>query len=273
MKKTIITFIASIVLIVFVNQAFAQVPQGFNYQAVARNSSGTLIQNQALGVELIIHQGSAGGTIVYSERQTPTTNQFGLFTVTVGQGTVLSGTFSSITWSSGNYWLEVSLDVTGGTTYTSMGASQLLSVPYAMYASNAGTSGATGPTGPMGPTGANGTAGAAGATGPIGPTGVTGANGTNGTNGAPGPQGIQGVTGAVGPTGLTGATGPLVAGTVNQTLRNNGTTWVANNGILNDGKHIWINSTPVYGNKLNVENASGETGPDSTAIYGFRYGC
>ena len=87
MKKTIFTFFAVLVLMVFVNQTFAQVPQGFNYQAVARNSVGVLIQNQTLGVKLSIHQGSATGTVVYSERQTPTTNQFGLFTVTVGQGT------------------------------------------------------------------------------------------------------------------------------------------------------------------------------------------
>jgi hypothetical protein len=203
MKKSIFTFFSALVLLVFTSQAFAQVPQGFNYQAVARNSSGTLLQNQSLGVKLSVHQGSAAGAVVYSERQTPTTNQFGLFTVTVGQGTVLSGVFSSVTWSSGNYWLQVELDVTGGTTYTDMGTSQLLSVPYAMYAANAGTSGATGPTGPAGPVGA---------------TGATGAQG---------PQ---------------GPTGPLVAGTSGQTLRHNGTTWVANSLLYNDGSNVGINT-------------------------------
>ena len=122
MKKTIITFIASIVLIVFVNHTFAQVPQGFNYQAVARNSVGVLLSGANLGVLLSVHQGSSGGTIVYSERQTPTTNQFGLFTVTVGQGTQISANaFNTINWGTGNYWLEVGLDVSGGTSYTQMG--------------------------------------------------------------------------------------------------------------------------------------------------------
>jgi hypothetical protein len=149
MKKTIITFIASFVFIVFANQTFAQVPQGFNYQAVARNSAGVLLSGTNLGVLLTVHQGSAGGTIVYSERQTPTTNQFGLFTVTVGQGTQISaGAFNAIDWSMGNYWLEVGLDVSGGTSYTQMGTSQLLSVPYAMFAGSSseipvGTSGQT----------------------------------------------------------------------------------------------------------------------------------
>lgn len=201
MKKTIFTFISALVLMLFVNQAFAQVPQGFNYQAVARNSVGVLLQNQSLGVKLSLHQGSAGGTVVYSERQTPTTNQFGLFTVTVGQGTLLSGAFNTIVWSSGNYWLQVELDVAGGTSYTNMGTSQLLTVPFAMYAASSGTGGATGPTGPTGATGAQG------------------------------PQGIQ------------GATGPLVVGTAGQTLRHNGTTWVATSNLYNDGTNIGIGTT------------------------------
>jgi hypothetical protein len=160
MKRTILSILSILMLVLFVNQGFAQVPQAFNYQAVARNSAGTLLQNKPLGVKLTIHQGSATGTTVYSERQTPTTNNFGLFTVSVGQGTVISGTFSTIAWNTGNYWLEVGLDVNGGTTYTAMGTTQLLSVPYAMHAASATTAatGLPGPTGPMGPTGPAGNA-------------------------------------------------------------------------------------------------------------------
>jgi hypothetical protein len=214
MNKRIITFLSAVFLCLFVNAAFAQVPQGFNYQAVARNTSGVLLANQGIAVKLTIHQGSASGTVVYSERHTPTTNQFGLFTATLGQGTVLTGIFSSIVWSSGNYWLQAELDVTGGTTYANMGASQLLSVPYAMYAANAGTSGATGATGPTGLTGA------------VGATGATGAAST-----------------VPGPTGATGATGPLVAGTIGQTLRHDGSNWIANSFLYNTGTNIGINTT------------------------------
>ncbi len=225
MKKTIFTFLGALMLLVFVNQAFAQVPQGFNYQAVARNSVGVLLQNQALGVRLAIHQGSAGGTVVYSERQTPTTNQFGLFTVTVGQGTLLTGNFTTINWASGNYWLEVGLDVTGGTAYTAMGTSQLLTVPYAMYAATSGTAGATGPTGP---------------TGPIGPIGLTGAAGA---------QGIQGVTGPTGPG--------LPVGTSGQTLRHDGSNWIANSFLYNSGSALGIGTTtPSYPVDLNLTTGS-----------------
>jgi|GEM_PF-591865 len=211
MKKTILTFLGVLMMLVFISQLNAQVPQAFNYQAVARNASGNLIATQAIGLKLIIHQGSASGTIVYAETHSPTTNQFGLFTVSLGQGTVVTGTFASITWSSGNYWLEAQMDPAGGTAYASMGASQLLSVPFAMYASNAGTSGATGATGPTGPAGAAGT------------------NGTNGTNGA---------------TGATGATGPgTVNGTVNYVAKFTSATGVGNSTIFDNGSLVGIGTT------------------------------
>jgi hypothetical protein len=162
MKKTIFTFLSALLLFVFANQTLAQVPQGFNYQAVARNSAGVVIANTTLGIKLSVHLGSASGTEVYTESHSPTTNQFGLFTVTVGQGSVLSGTFGTIDWSTGNYWLEVGLDSSNGTSYTSMGASRLLTVPYAMYAANSGTAGPIGPTGPTGPQGIQGPTGPAG---------------------------------------------------------------------------------------------------------------
>jgi hypothetical protein len=180
----------------------AQSPQAFNYQAIARNSTGILLASQSIGIKVLIHQGSSGGTIVYSETFTTTTNQFGLFTISVGKGTPVTGTFASINWSSGNYWLQVQMDPAGGTTYVDMGTSQLLSVPYAMYATSAATSGITGPTGPTGSTGSIGATGPTGA-GATGPTGVTGPTGSAGSIGVTGPTG----SGATGPTGVTGPTG------------------------------------------------------------------
>ena len=142
MSKKAITTIAVLLLLTFsfsLSTVFAQVPQAFNYQAVARDASGTLLVSQPIDVEFIIHQGSAGGTTVYSESYNTNTNQFGLFTLVIGQGTVLSGDFSTITWSTGDYWLQVEINL--GSGYISMGNTQLLTVPYAMYAANPGVPG------------------------------------------------------------------------------------------------------------------------------------
>ncbi|MCU0377754.1 MAG: DUF1566 domain-containing protein, partial [Bacteroidales bacterium] len=52
-------------------------------------------------------------------------------------GLVITGNFSLIDWSSGNYYLKTETDPTGGTNYTISGTSQFLSVPYALYAKSA----------------------------------------------------------------------------------------------------------------------------------------
>jgi len=117
----------------------AQVPEKMSYQAILRNPTGQLIANQNIAVKVSILEGSNAGTVVYAERLTTTTNVNGLATLELGAGTVLSGTFSGINWSTGNYFLKTETDPAGGTNYTIAGTSQLLSVPFAMYAKKSGS--------------------------------------------------------------------------------------------------------------------------------------
>ncbi|MGD0710695.1 MAG: hypothetical protein ABR968_05885 [Bacteroidales bacterium] len=206
MKKIKHLIILTIALFITAS-TFAQVPQAFNYQAVARDGLGNILAGQAVGLRISLLQGGTSGTLVYEERQATVTNQFGLFSIFIGQGTVLSGTFNSIDWSTGNYWMQVEMDPHGGTTYTVMGNTQLLSVPYALYAETSGTIGTTGPTGNDGATGPTGATGNDGSVGATGSQGLTGPTGTMGNIGATGLQGITGATGAQGPTGNDGSTG------------------------------------------------------------------
>ena len=80
---------------------FAQAPQGINYQAVIRDNGGAVIANQAVGMKVAILQGSSSGIAVYEESFSPTTSQFGLVNVVIGQGTVITGDFANIDWSAG----------------------------------------------------------------------------------------------------------------------------------------------------------------------------
>ncbi|HYV92654.1 MAG TPA: kelch repeat-containing protein [Chitinophagales bacterium] len=118
----------------FAFQMNAQAPQAIPYQAVARDNNGNLIANQNISLRFSIHDGTAGGTVEYSETQIVTTNALGLFSVNIGQGTVVSGTFTGINWSSGSKFTQVELDVAGGSAYIDMGTTQMLSVPYALFA-------------------------------------------------------------------------------------------------------------------------------------------
>lgn len=121
-------------------QLAAQVPQGINYQTVVRNSSGAIISNQNVNFRLSVISGSPTGNIVYVEAHPVATNSLGLVNLIIGQGTPLSGTFSSINWGSASHYLSVELDPSGGTAFQPMGTSQLMSVPYALSAGNSSTS-------------------------------------------------------------------------------------------------------------------------------------
>lgn len=135
MRKLNSTFIALLITTCI----FAQAPEKMSYQAVIRNSSNQLVTSHAIGMKISILQGSATGTPVYVETQVPTTNANGLATIEIGSGAVISGIFSTINWSSGQYFIKTETDPTGGTTYTITGVSQILSVPYALHAKTVST--------------------------------------------------------------------------------------------------------------------------------------
>ena len=209
-----ITRLLLIVFVCSVSSLFGQAPQAINYQGIARDLTGNPLTNQAIGLQLTIHNTSASGPVDYQETFAVTTNQFGLYTVQIGRGTPVSGTFSAISWGTASHFLEIGMDPTGGNNYVSAGTSELISVPYALYAETSGTGGPTGATGPQGTQGVAGPSGVDGATGPqglTGPSGVDGVTGAQGPQGVAGPSGVDGATGAVGPQGpigLTGAQGP-----------------------------------------------------------------
>jgi hypothetical protein len=115
---------------------FSQAPAGFKYQAVLRNLNGELIVNQPVSVKLEIIKGTIEGQIVYSESHQVNTNEFGLINLNVGQGSTVNS-LTSINWGDDNYFLNIEIDLEGGTNYTPFGTVQLLSVPYALYANKA----------------------------------------------------------------------------------------------------------------------------------------
>ncbi len=119
----------------------AQAQQGINYQAVARDASGTMFENQNISVRFSILKDSPAGTVVYSETQSTTTNKYGLFTLAIGDGNALSGNFSQIDWNGGSMYLKVDIDATGGSNYTTIGTTQFMSVPFAFYAAKSGNGG------------------------------------------------------------------------------------------------------------------------------------
>ena len=105
---------------------YGQSPSAINYQAVVRDSTGNPIANSNITILIKITDGF-GGEIAYQETHATTTNQFGLFTLGIGNGFDVVGIFSSIDWGANEFWLEVELN---GEVISN---SKLLSVPYALH--------------------------------------------------------------------------------------------------------------------------------------------
>jgi hypothetical protein len=122
----------------------AQAPQGIPYQAAARNSSGAVLASTAISVRFTIRDSIATGAIKYRETHSVTTTAQGMFSLNVGQGTVVSGTFAGINWSTNAKFMQVELAPAGGSSYIDMGTSQMMSVPYALYAGSANSISNTG---------------------------------------------------------------------------------------------------------------------------------
>lgn len=133
MKKLILTL--ATLFLTFT--AFAQAPNKMSYQAVVRNANNELVANSKVGMQISILQASPTGNTVYAETQNPVSNENGLISLQIGTGTVIFGDMNEIDWSQGPYFLQTETDPSGGTNYSILTTSELMSVPFAMQSTHA----------------------------------------------------------------------------------------------------------------------------------------
>lgn len=130
--KIVKTLLFTRMVLFFASDVLAQVPQAFSYQAVARDASGDVIANSAISVQVKVVRGTEDGDVIYIETHNVTTSAIGSFSLEIGAGTPVGPTFGSIDWALDTYFLALAVDVTGGTTYVDLGATKVLSVPFAL---------------------------------------------------------------------------------------------------------------------------------------------
>lgn len=124
--------------------ALGQSSQGISYQAVATDSDGLELLNQNISVRFTIVSGTPSGVYEFVEVHNATTDDYGLFNLTIGQGAYDGGnvaSFADINWGVTTHYLKVDMDATGGNLFVNMGTQQMMSVPYALYAEIAGNAG------------------------------------------------------------------------------------------------------------------------------------
>jgi len=250
----------------------AQVPQTINYQGILRNASGQAVSMKTINVQVSItsDKNFSISNLLYSEKFTVLTNEFGTYAIPIGYGKPITGTFSGIDWSTGKHWVFVEVDENLNNIYEFVGSMQFASVPYALFANSAKIADSVrNPVGIQGPKGATGNNGASWFTGSIIPSTTLGVvndlylntstgdyykkTGVNvwtiqaNLTGPQGPQGLTGATGQQGPQGQTGTAGAAGTSGANGTSGIDGATWytgsgtaTSTTGVVND---LYLNKT------------------------------
>lgn len=116
---------------------YSQVPQGFNYQAIARDGEGTILPEVDLKIRIGILQTIIPLNVLWEEEHLVTTDKFGLFKLIVGdplaeQSGGSLGSFSEINWLNQPLYIRTTIYFKG--EWLLMGDAQLYSVPYAYVA-------------------------------------------------------------------------------------------------------------------------------------------
>ena len=139
MKRVLLSVLA----ILFITAAQAQVPQQLNYQGVARNASGAPITYQNITVRISLIDSAAGGQVAYRETRRVMTNYVGLFNILIGSkgATNVMGTMQDVNWSTGQKYIKLEIDPNGLSNFSLAGVTQLQSVPYALSATPSGYAG------------------------------------------------------------------------------------------------------------------------------------
>jgi hypothetical protein len=121
--KKIFTLLAGIILAIVIVKSQDAPPLKFSYKATIIKSNGAIVPNKSVGIQIKIDDG------LFVETYKPTTNEYGQIDIVIGE----QNNLLDIDWTTGEHFIEVWVDVKGGTNYVLMSRTQLLSVPYALY--------------------------------------------------------------------------------------------------------------------------------------------
>ena len=111
---------------------------GFNFQALARSTTGKILALQPLNIRVSLYSSrQMEKKTLYLEAHRVTADALGLISLQIGTGVPVIGDFSELPWSSVEMWMEISLLDPAG-DYVLIHNAPLRAVPYALYAEKAG---------------------------------------------------------------------------------------------------------------------------------------
>lgn len=139
-KVLILSLLASLTVL-------SQAPAGFPFQSIIKDNNGVIAKSMDAYVKCRIIRSLPTGNVSYEEVHQVRTNDDGIFSIIIGQGTRISGEMSlyAIDWGKDLFYLNLKTVIPSSTSikwydpslnYTDIGTTQLWSVPYALYAGN-----------------------------------------------------------------------------------------------------------------------------------------
>ena len=124
-KNIILTIVAIAVSMI------SAVAQNFSYQAVVRNTDGTILAGEDVTFRLSLINGSE---TCYVESHNAKTTSTGNVTLLVGAGKAEKGEFAKVPWSTMSIMMKSEVKTSKSASYIDLGTFQINQVPYAMYA-------------------------------------------------------------------------------------------------------------------------------------------
>ena len=143
-KKLLFFFLFAVLLS---SKTIAQ--NGIFFQAVARDNFSNPAKDRTIYVQTTISQTTADGPKVLIENFQTNTDGTGVFNISIGQGTRIGGTATSlntIEWAKGPYFLNLKIAIRPlgpanawdyNKEWINLGTTPFGTVPYALYAGNA----------------------------------------------------------------------------------------------------------------------------------------
>jgi hypothetical protein len=130
MKILLTTLLLLVINLTAICQSYDQV----TYKALVHNPQGQIVAKHQVTLRLSVFKGNPFDTVIYSETHRPVTDELGLASVIIGSGTGKSGDFETIDWGNDKYFMKVEVDAAGGSDFTDLGTTQILTIPYSTSA-------------------------------------------------------------------------------------------------------------------------------------------
>lgn len=113
--------------------------KGFSFQGYASDPEGKALGSVGITVKFTLYSGT-NTNLTYVEEQSLTTDAYGVFSATVGEGTVVGADtktpYAALNLNLYKYSLKVEVKKTAGGSYTEISDEELNAVPYARSAEN-----------------------------------------------------------------------------------------------------------------------------------------